>query len=411
MPEAAPLLFDDEGLSPYAPASGEPSDDTYVVGAAESFYGHRPYALDPYGKRNWGGTLHSLCSYQGKLKPSIAYFLVKWFTEPGETVLDPMAGVGTIPLEARRQGRVAVANDLSPLAAVVSQAKLEPTTANAIDGVLILLDQELKAARADDLDDLIASEGADFGLNGSVTEYFHPETLREVLVARRFFATRIAAPDPADALVLTSLLHVLHGNRPYALSRRSHPVTPLKPSGNFEYRSLLAHVRKRLDKTAPLLDELPPGGRVHRGDFANVPERAGSVDCVITSPPFAQSLRFYSSNWLRLWMCGWGPDDFKQPASAFLEREQSRDYARAYQRFFAAMGVLLKPGGLLILHLGATARFDMADELRGVFDPWFYEVASGAEHLDRPESHGLTDKGATVSHVFMFLRAHGGGES
>jgi len=46
--------------------------------------------------------LHSLCSYQGKLKPGIAYFLVSWFTEPGDTVLDRIAGIGTIPCEARR---------------------------------------------------------------------------------------------------------------------------------------------------------------------------------------------------------------------------------------------------------------------------------------------------------------------
>ena len=95
-----------------APAGG-------LVERAREFCDHPPYREDPYARRNWGGLLHSLCSYQGKLKPAIAHFLVDWFTEPGDTVLDPMSGVGTIPLEARRLGRTGIGNDLSPLAAAV----------------------------------------------------------------------------------------------------------------------------------------------------------------------------------------------------------------------------------------------------------------------------------------------------
>ena len=44
-----------------------------------------------------------------------------------------MAGVGTIPLEARRLGRFAIANDLSPLAYAVSSAKLLPVTEARLD--------------------------------------------------------------------------------------------------------------------------------------------------------------------------------------------------------------------------------------------------------------------------------------
>ena len=40
------------------------------------------------------------------------------------------------------------------------------------------------------------------------------------------------------------------GNRPYALSRRSHPVTPLKPTGESYYRPLIAHVERRLALSA-----------------------------------------------------------------------------------------------------------------------------------------------------------------
>lgn len=67
---------------------------------AHAFEQELPYREPPYNSRNWGHGLHSLCSYQGKLKPAIAHFLVKNFSSPGETILDPMSGSGSIPLEA-----------------------------------------------------------------------------------------------------------------------------------------------------------------------------------------------------------------------------------------------------------------------------------------------------------------------
>ena len=43
------------------------------------FKNNLPHQRRPYSKRNWGNSLHSLCSYQGKLKPAIAHHLVETF--------------------------------------------------------------------------------------------------------------------------------------------------------------------------------------------------------------------------------------------------------------------------------------------------------------------------------------------
>jgi len=79
-----------------------------------------PYLREPYSSRSWGHPLHSLCCYQGKLKPAVAYSLVNLFTDVGMTVLDPLGGVGTVGLEACIQGRQGITNDLSPLAYAVA---------------------------------------------------------------------------------------------------------------------------------------------------------------------------------------------------------------------------------------------------------------------------------------------------
>ena len=82
------------------------------------------YKDKPYSKRNWGNSLHSLCSYQGKLKPAIAHFLVKTMTQKGERILDPFSGAGTIPLEACLQGRFGDGIDINPLAHATTLAKV-----------------------------------------------------------------------------------------------------------------------------------------------------------------------------------------------------------------------------------------------------------------------------------------------
>ena len=58
-------------------------------------------------RRNWGHPLHSLCSYQGKLKPAIAHLLVDRIRTPRCAHAGPVYGIGTIPLEAALSDRTA----------------------------------------------------------------------------------------------------------------------------------------------------------------------------------------------------------------------------------------------------------------------------------------------------------------
>ena len=71
-------------------------------------------------------TLHRIPPYIGKIKSSIAGELVKTYSKPGDLVVDPFAGAGTIPLESTLQGRRAFGADISPYAQILSLAKLFP---------------------------------------------------------------------------------------------------------------------------------------------------------------------------------------------------------------------------------------------------------------------------------------------
>ena len=93
---------------------------------------HTP-ALAPLLTPNWAGsalkaesTLHQLSPYIGKLKSSIAGTLIAQFTDAGDVIYDPYSGSGTVALEAWVAGRNIIANDLSPYAALLTEAKLFP---------------------------------------------------------------------------------------------------------------------------------------------------------------------------------------------------------------------------------------------------------------------------------------------
>lgn len=370
---------------------------------ASNFIKNMPYKKQPYSGRNWGHPWHSLCSYHGKLKPAIAHFMVEQFTNPGETILDPLCGVGTIPFEACLQGRIGIGNDLSELAYVVTLPKLQKPHLNECALVLEKLRKFIIENKDSDIirRDVLKYKG--FGFNGELSTYFHPETYKEILCARRYFANRIAHLTSPEALVFSCLLHVLHGNRPYALSRKSHPLTPYAPTGDYIYKSLIEHCKAKMELSynKGKFERYVPGKAI-LGDYKKISDLGIKVDSIICSPPFADSIRFYMQNWMRLWLCGWEEKDYKTADNLFLDQKQKNNFD-VYYSFFEMCSEVLKSHGKVILHIGKTPKFDMAEELAQRASKYFTEVYRGSEDVTTLEKHGIKDKGATTEHQFLFL--------
>jgi hypothetical protein len=138
-------------------------------------------------------------------------------------------------------------------------------------------------------------------------------------------------------------------------------------------------LESRIATVLPLVEELAVNstpGKAIMGDFRAMPFK--HVDAVITSPPFTNSLRFWSANWMRLWFSGWEQESFKTEPSKFLESEQRHSY-EPYREFAVTCAQILKPGGRLILHLGETAKDNMAEEIAPMIDQYFSIIYSGRE--------------------------------
>jgi DNA modification methylase len=304
-----------------------------------------PHQKGDMARRNWGHPLHSLCSYQGKLKPSIAHGLVASLLPEGRgRLLDPFAGVGTIPFEAQQNGHVAFAFDISPAALAITRAKIEDIDPGEVSALLARLHTVFKAARAHSVE---STALRDIRFNGPLVDYFHPRTFAEIVAARDYFIRRPPS-DGAGALVFSALLHILHGNRPYALSRRSHPITPFAPTGPSEYRPVFKRLRTKVEKSlASIANDQPRDGRAFFQDATERwPDAVADLDAIITSPPFFDSTRFHTANWMRLWFAGWGAADFRERPASFVDERQKLTFG-VYRPVFKQAAERLKPGGLM----------------------------------------------------------------
>lgn len=333
----------------------------FNLGNWEHFKNNLPYQKLPYSKRNWGHPLHSLCSYQGKLKASIAHHLVKTFVPENGSVLDPFSGVGTIPFEAALNGRKPYGFDISIPAYYISTAKIsihkKNECLNYIQQIAEFIEQN--GCTKEEL-----NEAKHFGFNKKLAEYYEEKTLKEILLARRFLKLNYPK-NPSRMLVISSLLHILHGNRPYALSRRSHPIVPYAPQGEFVYKSLIKNLTEKVERALQV--ELPLNfisGKIYNQDSTSIwPQEINNLDAVITSPPFFDSTRFYLANWIRIWFSGWSENDFKYQINSYIEERQKKDFT-IYESIFRQSRERLKRGGVCVLHLGKSVKCDMAEELK-----------------------------------------------
>lgn len=364
------------------------------------FINEMPHHQPPYSKKNWGNTNHSLCSYQGKLKPAIAHYLVDAFVPQKGTLLDPFSGVGTIPFEAALNNKKAYGIDISPLAYIISSAKVQRCNK---EYCYIYLHQMEDYINTQVVPDDYRMENGQFGLNRTLAEYYNEDTFTEILLARMFIANN--PPITAEQMMVVScLLHILHGNRPYALSRNSHPIVPYAPSGEYIYKNLIIKVSEKLEKS---LDVLPnkgfKEGTIFLGDSTQAwADEINNLDAIITSPPFFDSTRFYVANWIRLWFTGWNEDMFKSEPVKYIDERQKISFD-VYDSIFEQARERLKNGCYFVMHLGKSEKCNMGEVLKDRCKKWFRHSELFTENVENCAKFGIQDIGTVTDHQYLLM--------
>jgi hypothetical protein len=241
-------------------------------------------------------TLHQLSPYIGKLKSSIARDLIITYSKPGELVIDPFSGSGTVPLEAAILGRNVFAADISPYSKILTKAKIFPPPGP--DDALKLAGKVLK--QAEKLPEPDLEEVPEW-----VRKFFHPETLKDAL---RFAG--VCRRNGCEFL-MACFLGILHHQRPGFLSYPSSHLVPYlrdkkypphKFPELYEYRPLRPRLLAKIKRAYRRKDDFSSnfGWEFRQSKIENL-TFPGSFDCLITSPPYMNTLDYGRDNRLRLW--------------------------------------------------------------------------------------------------------------
>ncbi len=288
-------------------------------------------------------TLHQLSPYIGKLKSSIAHDLLKTYSKPGDLVVDPFSGSGTIPLEALLLGRRVFAADVSPYAKLLTRAKLGAPYS-----------QDVALSKAENLiERAMKLPPPNLGdVPPWIREFFHDDTLKEAI---RF--SRVCGRSK-NAFLMGCFLGILHHQRPGFLSYPSSHLVPYLrdkkyPCDTFphlyEYRELrprlLAKVKRAFKRRGSVKHEVDWTFRQSQIENLTFPK---PFDCLITSPPYMNTLDYGRDNRLRLW--------FIEPAERRTGDNPATRQKKAFQHAIASLAVKverhLKVGGHCILIVG-----------------------------------------------------------
>lgn len=239
-------------------------------------------------------TYHQISPYIGKLKSRIASDLIEKYTKPGDLIIDPFSGSGTIPLEAAISGREAFCSDVSIYAKILTVAKTSPPS--SLEEALSLARKTLLEAKKLPPPDLRS-------IPSWVRAFFHPETLRESLN----FAT--VCGKPGREFLMGCFLGILHHQRPGFLSFPSSHLVPYLRSKNFpkeqhpslyEYRALEPRLLAKIQRVFKRPLKIMSHTTVRLGNIEHV-TFPDAFDAIITSPPYMNALDYGRDNRLRLW--------------------------------------------------------------------------------------------------------------
>ena len=298
-------------------------------------------------KQRQGGRIHEI-SYRACFKAELPAFFIERLSRPGDAVHDPFMGRGTTPIQAAAMGRRALGSDVNPLSPMLARPRLVPMTQPSVEARL----GEIQAAG------LVA--GAD-PLDESLRAFFHPATLEQIKGLRAWLAARAAAGplDPVDDWIRMVALNRLTGHSPGFFSAYTMP--PNQAVSAVAQRRINARrgqVPPQRDifpliarKSRRLLAERQP--KAAEADLRCAPADAmphipdGSVDLVVTSPPFLDIVDYAQDNWLRCWFAGIDPG-----AVPIARHASVADWTGFVARVFAELARVVRPGGHVAFEVG-----------------------------------------------------------
>lgn len=263
---------------------------------------------------------HGLFRYPAKFHPPVVGHLLRRYTHPGETILDPFCGSGTLMVEASATGRLSVGTDVDPLAIAISRAKTRRYDIEVLDGLSAALHEALAPLER-------SPNEYELRMHEDLTELEYEQELGDLWVPaiprlhhwfRKYVSVDLAkirheiASMDADAsskdlffLVFASILRNASNADPVPVSGlevTSHMLKRDAEGRNVNPFALFRAKSKRtlraIANSSSLLGSVPEP-EVFMADATSLTVQS-RIDGVITSPPYHNAVDYYRRHQLEM---------------------------------------------------------------------------------------------------------------
>jgi DNA modification methylase len=273
---------------------------------------------------------HDVHAFAAKFPPQLPRAFIRGLTQAGAIVLDPMMGSGTTIVEALLEGRQAIGLDIDPLALRLSRVKTFPldTDKLRIAGHRII-SRSNELITKDKFIERNLLERFDQRTKDFVDYWFFPDTQRE-LMALVLAIQEVSDPSERRFLELTFSSVIVTKSGGVSRARdlahsRPHRVEDKVPKNALEQFSL------RLRKNLASIAQLKPNGASAlplAGDARVMPLANGTIDLIVTSPPYANAIDYMRAHKFSLVWLGKTVSDLSDLRARYIgsERVGGRPY-------------------------------------------------------------------------------------
>ncbi len=310
---------------------------------------------------------HAICPYFAMFPETfVEKHLV--YSKPGDLVYDPFSGRGTSAFQSLLSGRRAICSDISPVAVCISRAKVQAPSHRKTFSRLKQLESEFEV-----MDD--RSHEDEF-----FNACFSHRTLRQLTYLRNRLSWE---HDHRDCFLTTLILGCLHGEShrsPRYFSNRMPRTIATKPAYSMRWWQrhgyvapdrdvfgiLNTEISYRYDTGRPQLsgDALLSDVRSANETFKTY---SGSVNLVITSPPYLDTTHVLEDQWLRNWFVGGKsrPADIKRGDDRYTSQEQ---YWKFLTEAWEGVSRLLSERDVVIVVRIGSSKLSFEEARQGLLD-------------------------------------------
>jgi hypothetical protein len=279
--------------------------------------GEASAALDYLKGLDWGFTDddtrflgHDLHPYPAKFIPQLPGTFISLLSSRGELVFDPFGGSGTTALEAIRLGRRAVSIDANPVAALIGRVKTARVSAD-VTAELHLLHGALRAlleSLPQDATELVLAYGEHAPVIANREKWFADSSFGE-LAHIRYRISKLESETGRDIATLALSRTVLSASFQDSETRyksvpRQVPVGETTKRYVKEFEAVMKSVARNAAATRYGVSKFLTGDVRH---LASADVADGSVDLVVTSPPYGNATDYHLYHRFRLLWLGHDP--------------------------------------------------------------------------------------------------------